>query len=530
MAVQIAKEQIKNNAIDNNKLDLSANYTFTGTLAASTPSSDSDVAIKSYVDGLVSGLHWKEAVEAATTANITLSGTQTVDGVSLSAGDRILVKDQSDATENGIYVVAASAWSRATDMDAGSEFPAAAVFVKAGTVNDNLGFTCTNDTAPELGTDNINFTQFNGAANIVAGDGLSKSGNTLSVNVDDSSLEISSDSLQVKDAGITNDMLAGSIANSKLANSTISGVALGSNLSSLSAGNGIAMTSYNGSAAVSDLTIDLDGSSLTVGAGGIKISTGGVDTLQLADTSVTAAKIASSAVETAKINDLAVTEGKLAAAAVATAKIADSAVTAQKLAGSIPADKLNLGDGLEDDEGNLQISLDGATLAVAPAGLKVDDGGITSTQLATDAVTNAKIADNAVDTAELVDDAVTSAKIADGAVVSAALGDGSVISTKVADAAISAPKLNFFASYETLTTSANGTDTTFDAAAEADDTMLGGAIVFRNGLAMGLVESSPSGQDQYTLSADGGSGGVLRVTFGTAPNAGDQISVMYFSL
>jgi hypothetical protein len=181
MAVQIAKEQIKNDAIDSNKLDLSDNYTFSGTLSASTPSSDSEVAIKSYVDGLVSGLHWKKAVRAATTANITLSGTQTVDGVSLSAGDRILVKDQSDATENGIYIVDASAWSRADDMDEGSEFPAAAVFVTAGTVNDNLGFVCTNDTDPTLGTDNIEFTQFNGAANITAGDGLDKTGNELSV-------------------------------------------------------------------------------------------------------------------------------------------------------------------------------------------------------------------------------------------------------------------------------------------------------------------------------------------------------------
>jgi hypothetical protein len=89
--------------------------------------------------------------------------------------------------------------------------------------------------------------------------------------------------------------------------------------------------------------------------------------------------------------------------------------------------------------------------------------------------------------------------------------------------------LNFFASYETLS-AGDGTATTFDASAEADSTMLGGAIVFRNGLAMGLVESSPSGQDQYTLSAAGGTGGVLRITFGTAPNNGDQITVMYFSL
>jgi len=89
--------------------------------------------------------------------------------------------------------------------------------------------------------------------------------------------------------------------------------------------------------------------------------------------------------------------------------------------------------------------------------------------------------------------------------------------------------LNFMASYETLS-AGDGSTTTFDASAAADATMLGGAIVFRNGLAMGLVESSPSGQDQYTLSATGGSGSTLRVTFGTAPNSGDQISVMYFSL
>lgn len=529
MAVQIAKEQIKDNAIDNNKLDLSANYTFSGTLAAATPSADSDVAIKSYVDGLVSGLHWKKAVEAATTASITLSGTQTVDGVSLSAGDRILVKDQTDATENGIYVVAAGGWSRATDMDAGSEFPAAAVFVKAGTVNDNLGFTCTNDSAPTLGTDAINFTQFNGAANITAGDGLAKSGNTLSVNVDDSSLEISSDSLRVKAAGVTNAMLAGSIANSKLANSTISGVSLGSNLSSLSAGNGIAMTSYNGSAAVSDLTVDLDGATLSVGVAGLKINTSGVDTLQLADSAVTAVKIASSAVTTAKINDLAVTEGKIAAAAVATAKIADSAVTNAKLAGSITAGKINLGDGLEDDlSGNVQVSLDGATLAVGPAGLKVDSAGITSTELATDAVTNAKIADNAVDTAELADDAVTSAKIAAGAVDATALGSNAVTTAKINSQAVTSAKMGFVATYETVGTG-DGASTTFDAASVADSNYLGGTIVFRNGLAMELVDGTPSGQDQYSLSANGGTNGEMRITFGTAPNSGDVISALYFT-
>lgn len=529
MAIQISQEQIKNNAVDSSKLDLTDNYTFSGTLSAATPTADGEVAIKSYVDGLVSGLHWKKAVEAATTANITLSGTQTVDGVPLSSGDRILVKDQSDATENGIYVVASGGWSRADDMDSGSEFPAAAVFVKAGTVNDNLGFTCTNDSDPTLGTDNITFTQFNGAANITAGDGLSKSGNELSVNVDGSSLEIASDSLQVKALGITNDMLAGSIANSKLSNSTISGVSLGSNLNSLSAGNGITMTSYNGSAAVSDLTINLDGSTLSVGASGIKISDLGVATAQLAATSVTAAKLASNAVETAKINDAAVTSDKIASNAVITAKITNGAVTNDKLAGSIAAGKINLGNGLEDDlSGNVQVSLDGNTLSVGVAGLKVASSGIDTTQLANDSVTSAKIATDAVTSDAIAADAVSVSELAANAVETAKIRDGAVSTAKIAGQAVTSAKMAFIPTYESVGTG-NGSATTFDAASVADSNYLAGTLVFRNGLAMELVESSPSGQDQYSLSANGGTGGVMRITFGSAPNNGDVITALYFT-
>jgi hypothetical protein len=134
MAVQISREQIKNNAVNASKMLLTDTYSFTGgVLQAAAPTSDADVATKAYVDGLVSGLAWKAAVKAATTANITLSGTLTVDGVSLSVGDRILVKDQTDKTQNGIYIVDSGSWSRSPDMDAASEFPSAAVFVTAGT-------------------------------------------------------------------------------------------------------------------------------------------------------------------------------------------------------------------------------------------------------------------------------------------------------------------------------------------------------------------------------------------------------------
>lgn len=182
MAITIKGSQIRNGAIAPAKADLTATWDFSsGTIQAGTPSNDADVATKSYVDGVAAGLYWKEPVRVGTTGNITLSGTQTIDGIALSAGDRVLVLKQTNQTENGIYVVAAGAWSRSGDMDAGSEFPSAAVFVSEGTVNADTGFVCTNDGAPSLGSDNITFVQFTGTGSITAGAGITKAGSTLSV-------------------------------------------------------------------------------------------------------------------------------------------------------------------------------------------------------------------------------------------------------------------------------------------------------------------------------------------------------------
>ena len=153
------------------------------------PTADADAANKGYVDGVAQGLDVKDSVVATTTANGTLSTAfangQSIDGVTLQTGDRILIKHQTTASQNGIYNVQASgAPSRATDMATGANAAGAFVFVEQGTVNAENGFTCTSDTGSAVvGTNNLTFAQFSGAGQIIAGDGLDKSGNTLSVDL-----------------------------------------------------------------------------------------------------------------------------------------------------------------------------------------------------------------------------------------------------------------------------------------------------------------------------------------------------------
>jgi len=163
------------------------------------PTSAQDAATKAYVDATRSGLDVKDSVRAATTGNITLTNTQTVDGVALAVGNRVLVKNQDTASENGIYVVASGAWTRATDADnspAGEVTSGMFAFVEQGTVNADSGWVLTTDGAITLDTTALTFVQFSGAGQITAGDGLAKTGNTLSVNVANG-IEISGDNVQL---------------------------------------------------------------------------------------------------------------------------------------------------------------------------------------------------------------------------------------------------------------------------------------------------------------------------------------------
>jgi len=193
------------------------------------------LATKEYVDATSQGLDVKNSAVAATTVNLSAtyangtagvgatltfgSAVTTLDGVTLTNGDRILVKDQTTQSQNGIYVrTSSTVWTRSVDADTAAELTGGAfVFVEQGTDNADNGYVFTHEGTPTIGTTSLTVGQFSGAGQITAGDALTKTGNTLNVAVDNSSIEVNSDALRIKALGITNAMLAGSIATSKLA-------------------------------------------------------------------------------------------------------------------------------------------------------------------------------------------------------------------------------------------------------------------------------------------------------------------------
>jgi hypothetical protein len=201
------------------------------------------LATKEYVDATSQGLDVKNSVRLATTLELTNEDTSpptynngtaglgatltfvdtitTIDGVSgLQNGDRILIKNQTAQATNGIYVrTSGTVYTRAVDADTADDITGGTfVFVEQGTANADSGFVFTHEGTPTVGTTNLTVSQFSGAGQITAGAALLKTGNTLDVRVDDSSIEITADALNVKSLGITNAMLAGSITRSKLAN------------------------------------------------------------------------------------------------------------------------------------------------------------------------------------------------------------------------------------------------------------------------------------------------------------------------
>ena len=249
---------------------------------ATTPSNANDIASKSYVDSTVNGLDVKESVRVATTAAGTLASSfangSTVDGVSLSTGDRILLKDQADASENGVYTVNASgAPTRAADFDADSEVTAGAFFfVEEGTTNADNGFTLTTNDDITVGTTDLTFTQFSGSGQITAGTGMTKSGNTLNVvggdgitaNANDIAIDIAANSA----LNISGGALDVTIDLSDSTNDVTGTLAIGNggtgqtSLDDIVAGsNKVSITNGTGTVIGGDATIDITESNLDLG-------------------------------------------------------------------------------------------------------------------------------------------------------------------------------------------------------------------------------------------------------------------------
>lgn len=141
-----------------------------------------DATNKKYVDNAIAGLAWKDSARAASTANIaTLSGPQTIDGVALVAGNRVLVKNQTTASQNGVYVVNAGAWSRALDADLDTELAGMAIYIEEGTVNNGTTWTLTTDLPITVNTTALAYSQFGGGQTYVAGAGLTLTGSQFDV-------------------------------------------------------------------------------------------------------------------------------------------------------------------------------------------------------------------------------------------------------------------------------------------------------------------------------------------------------------
>ena len=554
MAIQIRSNQLVDNVVVEAKISSGAVAyaklksadieTDLGSSASSTKLVTA-AAAKAYADLVAAGLDYKESVFVATTANITLSGNQTIDGQSVTANKRILVKNQSTQSENGIYISSASGWARSSDFAAGSSEAGAFAYVEAGTVSGGLKYVCTSAAGSDVvGTNNITFGIYSGQDSTAAGDGLSKVGDTLSVNLDGSTLAVGASGVKVNAGGISNTEISNSaaIAVSKLAASTISGVTLGGNLASLSlaANSGLALSgSYTGATSrtfgldfsslsaaavnagadsiaiydadadatglesIADLATAMAGTGLTASSGAFNVG-GLVDAQSGAGANIAISKLAARSISgvdlggnlaslskatnggvnfssyngSAAVSNLALDLSDLAAAAVNVGADsiaiydADADVTGKE---SI-ADLMTAvaGNGISASSGVLAADLDGSSLSVGASGLKVNNLGVGTAQLANSGVTEAK--------------------------------------------------LSFQARQDILTP--NGSLTAFNLANNVASTFLNAVQVFRNGLLCKLVASSPSDDSEYTCATDGST---TTVTFGSAVAAGESLEVRYLA-
>lgn len=311
----------------------------------------------------------KGAVDLVSDSNIALTGdAQNIDGVVAGAGHIVLCVGQTDPIENGPYVVAAGAWTRATSASAGTAAHGFKYVALSGTDYTGKSLVCTSDSGADVvGTDELTFVVSSAEISLEAGNGLGLAGVTLSVNVDGNTIEINADTLRVKDLGVTtakiNDL---AVTTGKIANDAVDKDKVNADV----AGSGL------GQNADGSLEVKVDGVGLEVAA----------DTLQLKNLGVVTGKINDLAVTTGKIANGAVTVDKLGALSVETSKIAADAVDKDK----INADVAGSGLG-QNVDGSLEVKVDGTGIEINADTLRLKDSGVTTAKIAADAVDKTKV-------------------------------------------------------------------------------------------------------------------------------------------
>jgi hypothetical protein len=278
--------QAADNTLSNNLTSAyeAADNALSNALTLAYESADNTVldTLRSEIAAASQGLDIKNSVRAATTGNITLSGEQEIDGVSLVDGDRVLVKNQSTAAQNGIYVVVdEDAWTRADDAENGELSPGSFTFVEEGTANADSGWVISTDGEITVGTTAITWTQFSGTGQIVAGDGLTKTGSTLAVGGTEDRIDVTSDAVDISAnyVGQSSITTVGTISSGAWEGSTIDVAYGGTGATSLSSGeylvgNGTGAVTTTATIPGSDVSGDISGNAANV-TGTVAINHGG---------------------------------------------------------------------------------------------------------------------------------------------------------------------------------------------------------------------------------------------------------------
>jgi hypothetical protein len=397
------------------------------------PTANTDGATKSYVDtqiqSNIQGLKWKSPCAAKSTADLggTFSsntitaganGPFTVDGIQLALSDRVLVANQTTQSQNGLYLVttagdvrvgqeAPAVLSCATDGDTAAELHAAAVFIERGTVGADTAYIQTTDSIT-LNTSNVVWQQFASAGQLVGGDGISRVGNTLTADVDNTSVEISGGKIAVKTDGVGTDAIAPlSVTGAEIANGTITSGKLAADSCTTTQVQNLAITTAKlATASVTTSTIAddaVDADKIAANAvGQTAISANAIQTSHLSTGCVDSDAIGAAQVLSAAIAGNAVLTSHIGAGQVQNTNILDNSCTANKLASnSCVSSKIPSNNILETHHVS---------------------GGVSERALASNSVSQAKMKASSVGTSQLIAGSVTNSVLANNSVTGSKLG------------------------------------------------------------------------------------------------------------